>query len=267
MADRPISELTQATVINDADCFVLQQDYQAKKLEGSSLVQYINRNSAISSIVQGSTDTDGKTHFTATFGGGQTFNYTLPSGKDIYLNGNPVVSYAKASTLSSTPPTSGWQNTLSALGDIKGYYVWTRYYISYNTGQTEYHYDVAYQGKDGTGAVNSVNGKTGTITLYGSDIAMSSTDATKLNTAISNVSTAVAKCEVLVITDTISSLPKTITNSSIENDMVCVGSLLSNYDAQPSDWSIVTNNGSLTISGTVTESETTTITLYLMKSR
>lgn len=270
MADRPISALTQATQIKNEDCFVLQQDTEAKKLQGSSLIQYINQNSAISSITQGATDTDGTTHFTATFGGGQTFNYTLPSGKDIYLDGNPVVSYAKASSLSSTPPSSGWQSTLSALGTIKGYYVWTRYYIKYNTGQQEYHYDVVYQGLDGNGTINSVNGispsgSSTSITIYGNNINMTSSDSTTLSTAIE-------KREVYVLTTgNFSALPFTYptsgTDSKIESDMVVVKSYLSTPSAQGSDWTVSTASGSLTITGTYSGTTETNITLFLEKSR
>lgn len=38
MADKAISELTQATEITDSDLFVLQQGDTAKKLLGSTLV-------------------------------------------------------------------------------------------------------------------------------------------------------------------------------------------------------------------------------------
>lgn len=41
MADKAISELTQATEINDSDLFVLQQGDMAKKLSGSTLKGYV----------------------------------------------------------------------------------------------------------------------------------------------------------------------------------------------------------------------------------
>ena len=41
MADKAISELTQATEITDSDLFVLQQGDTAKKLSGSTLKGYV----------------------------------------------------------------------------------------------------------------------------------------------------------------------------------------------------------------------------------
>ena len=46
MADKSISELTQATEIRDSDLFVLQQGDAAKKLLGSTLKDYITVSAA-----------------------------------------------------------------------------------------------------------------------------------------------------------------------------------------------------------------------------
>lgn len=62
-----------------------------------------------------------------------------------------------------------------------------------------------------------------------------------------------------------SSLPQTITNSSITSDMVVVNSVLGSPAAQTGDWTITTSDGSLTVSGSISGS--TTLTLYLAKSR
>lgn len=51
MADKTISELTQATQITKEDLFVLQQDGEAKKLKGSQVVQYAK--DAVAAEVQG----------------------------------------------------------------------------------------------------------------------------------------------------------------------------------------------------------------------
>lgn len=99
---------------------------------------------------------------------------------------------------------------------------------------------------------------------------------TKVSTLESNVSTLqtdvdaletqAAKLEVLVIDcGTISSLPNTITNTNIEDDMVVVQSVLGTPTAQTGDWTVTTSAGSLTVSGSISGS--TTLTLYLMKSR
>ena len=72
--------------------------------------------------------------------------------------------------------------------------------------------------------------------------------------------------KVLVITSTsFSSLPQTIHNSKIKENHVVVNSVLSNQSAQTSDWDILTNDGSLTISGSI--NGTTTLTLYLAEKQ
>ena len=65
--------------------------------------------------------------------------------------------------------------------------------------------------------------------------------------------------------DSFSSLPQTVTNANITSDMVVVNSVLGTPSAQTGDWTITTANGSLTIAGNISGS--TTLTLYLMKSR
>lgn len=62
-----------------------------------------------------------------------------------------------------------------------------------------------------------------------------------------------------------SSLPQTISNSDITDTMVVINSVLSNPSAQTNDWTVTTNNGSLTISGSISGS--TTLTLYLAEQR
>ena len=46
MADKSITELTQATEITDSDLFVLQRGGTAKKLTGSTLKDYITVSAA-----------------------------------------------------------------------------------------------------------------------------------------------------------------------------------------------------------------------------
>lgn len=77
--------------------------------------------------------------------------------------------------------------------------------------------------------------------------------------AYSNPETLVIDC------GTVSSLPKTIENASIEDDMVVVNSEIGTPSVQSGDWTVTTGTGSLTISGTISGS--TTLKLYLMKSR
>lgn len=75
----------------------------------------------------------------------------------------------------------------------------------------------------------------------------------------------VNELKVIVITSSsFSSLPQTITDSSITANHVVINSVLSNPSAQTGDWTVTTSNGSLTISGSI--SGTTTVTLYLALS-
>jgi hypothetical protein len=64
---------------------------------------------------------------------------------------------------------------------------------------------------------------------------------------------------------TISSLPMTITDGRIEDDMVVLKADLGTPSAQTGDWTVTTSAGSLTISGSISGS--TTATLYLQHSR
>lgn len=71
---------------------------------------------------------------------------------------------------------------------------------------------------------------------------------------------------VLVVdVEAFSSLPQTVVNENITADMVVVNSVLGTPSAQTGDWTVTTANGSLTIAGDISGS--TTLTLYLMKSR
>ena len=59
--------------------------------------------------------------------------------------------------------------------------------------------------------------------------------------------------------------PKTVTNTGITNDMVCVNAVLGTPSAMDSDWTVNTSNGSAVISGTINSS--TTLKIYLARRR
>ena len=74
--------------------------------------------------------------------------------------------------------------------------------------------------------------------------------------------------DVLVVNiSSFSSLPKTYTNSNITSDMVVLKAELGTQASQTADWTVTTSNGSLQITGTSAISGSTTLKLYLMKSR
>ena len=66
---------------------------------------------------------------------------------------------------------------------------------------------------------------------------------------------------VQVSKSSVSSLPTTITDEAIKSDQVAIETTLSNPAAQKSNWTVTTQNGSLTIAGTI--SGTTNITILL----
>lgn len=68
---------------------------------------------------------------------------------------------------------------------------------------------------------------------------------------------------VIVLTTTVSSLPKTITDSRITSDMVCTNAELSTASVQLHEWTVTTSDGSLTLSGAV--NGYTGVTLYLTR--
>lgn len=78
--------------------------------------------------------------------------------------------------------------------------------------------------------------------------------------------TVAEKREVVVVAITsFSSLPKTVNDSNITSGMVVINAVFGNPSAQIGDWTATTSNGSVTLTGTISGS--TTLTLYLMKSK
>lgn len=92
---------------------------------------------------------------------------------------------------------------------------------------------------------------------------------TGTNTQKRVISPAVAATLKALVLDisSFSSLPKTVTNSKITSDMVVLNAELGTPSAQTADWTVTTSNGSLQITGTNAISGSTTLKLYLMKSR
>ena len=117
------------------------------------------------------------------------------------------------------------------------------------------------------GRVDATSGKTINATVYPM-IRLASDPSTKFTPyAMTNKElTEAVKCLVLSTgSTTVNALPYTFTNANIENDMVCINSVLSNPSAQTGDWTVTTSSGTAQITGTI--SGATTITLYLIKSR
>ena len=81
---------------------------------------------------------------------------------------------------------------------------------------------------------------------------------------VRNITTS-ANGVIVVTTNSFNSLPQTVSNNNITENHVVVNSVLSNPSAQTSDWTVVTSNASLQVTGTISGS--TTLTLYLAKQR
>lgn len=89
---------------------------------------------------------------------------------------NLVISYQN-STSGTVVPTGTWNTTPSP---TKGQYLWTRTVYNWTDARSSTAYTVTYVGSDGTGSVDSVNGKTGRVVLNATDITMSQSDNTSV---------------------------------------------------------------------------------------
>lgn len=109
----------------------------------------------------------------------------------------------------STLDPDGWQDTVQPQ---EGNYLWSKMTITFGTGNnatTSTFYSVGYVGAaPGTGAVNSVNGITGEVTLTGYNLKVNSAnDAPTILNALTSVNSAIA--DKVVAYDTSGSFPGT----------------------------------------------------------
>lgn len=102
--------------------------------------------------------------------------------------------------------------------------------------------------------------------MTGNLAALDTVNKTSAVAAINEIHNDVIKRGCYVVTiNNVSALPVTVTDAGVTSDMVCPpGNMyLSNSAAQTDEWTIDTNNGNVTISGSISGS--TNITLYLEK--
>ena len=126
-----------------------------------------------------------------------------------------------------------------------------------------------------TGAISALNTakqpKTLDTPLTIGDVQKTTVEAALggLNSESQSLRQALTTLECLVLSTgstAVSALPYTFTNPDIETDMVCLKAVLGDPSAQLGDWTVNTDTaGSAVVSGTLSVS--TTITLYMMKSR
>lgn len=107
-----------------------------------------------------------------------------------------------------------------------------------------------------------------TVWVNDSAPALNATNLNKIENGIYDNSLDIADLHVLVLDcGTISSLPATISDADITSDMVVIKQEMGTPSAQTADWTVDTANGSLEIDGTSAISGSTTLKLYLAKSR
>lgn len=181
---------------------------------------------------------------------------------------NTVYQY-QASTSGTTVPTGTWQNTVPNVP--QGDFLWTRTTYTWNGTITTYQYSVARQGIDGSGAVSSVQGispdSNGNVQLPTD--ATPTTGSTNFMTS-GAIKTALDNVDVIptltVDFGTISSLPTTKTVTGMTSDMVAVAHELGTPGAFASDITVTTANGSVTLSGTMATSGSSTVVITFAKT-
>lgn len=109
---------------------------------------------------------------------GQAYNVAFGIPKGDKGDVAEVVSITRqyaASTDGSNPPSpssSDWKNNISQIpiDDRKGKIIWTKVYTYWSNDHSDTSYTPSYNGADATGAVISVNGRDGAVTLRMSDL-------------------------------------------------------------------------------------------------
>lgn len=288
MADKSISELTAATAVGSTDLFVLEQTGTAKKLTGQILenwlVSYADGHGGIQSIeLTGTSGTNPVIDtYTITLSDETRYDITVTNGvkgdtgdqtyvwikwsaaqptQDSDMGDVPDAWIGIYSGLSSTAPTTytsyEWYNYKGGKGDTGDpitSVVRTSGDGSPGTNDTYTFYvnttavgtATIHNGSDGTGTVNSVNDigvdlGTHNITLTAADVG-----APKIP---------------LHLSDTVTSLPKTITNSNITADMRVINCVWGTPSAIQGNVTWTTSAGSLVLSGTMSGSTTVDIDL------
>lgn len=168
MADKQISDLSGASEVTPASLFVIEQNGEAKKLTGLTLIAwmtaYADGHGGIQSITKtGSTGTDPVVdEYRINYSDGTYNTFTITNG----LKGDPgpegppltIDSYSVdyAASASGTVVPSEWQGTVPSV--TGGNYLWTRTTVVYGDGTNVVSYSVARSGIDGLGSVSSVAG-------------------------------------------------------------------------------------------------------------
>ena len=286
MADRAISQLTQATAIQTNDAFVLEQSGEAKQLKGSVLGQWlinqIDGHGGIVSFVKISTsglvDTWRMTYFdnshtdiTVTNGakgdkGDKGNTGAVPKQSTTYN-----ITYGISESSQTEPTTWG---TMPGPTELPGKYLWEKMIISYTntTDKTTLKFPL-YQGSNGTGSLNTVDN----IQPVGGNINLpKDTEAPVQNstkyitsgavyTAVANGNTLKINCGTLsnttaatkTVSTTISNLEK------VTASMETVYHTIGNPTAFASNITVTTASKKVTVSASMKPNSSSTIVVYL----
>ena len=191
MADKTIDSLPEASAINANDLLVMQQAGSAKSVTGqlleSWLVALADGHGGVQSIIK--TDTTGLVDtYTITYADLTTSTFTVTNGAkgdkgdkgdtgDLNAVKSCTTQYASSDD-GATHPESGWSTTANP---VKGKYLWTQTELVFADASSTTFYNVNYCGTDGTGAVSSVDGKTGDVDLSGTYLALADTKSVGSN--------------------------------------------------------------------------------------
>jgi len=176
------------------------------------------------------------------------------------------VDTAYAQTTSGTTVPSSWSPNRPTT--VPGQYLWTRLTRHWNNSADTVEYTVAYQGLNGTGSVNSVQGvspdSNGNVTLPTD--ATPTTGSTNFMTS-GAIKTAIDAPHTLTVDfGTISSLPTTKTVTGMTSDMVAIAHNIGTPTAFESEITVTTADGSATLSGTMAESASSTVVITFAKT-
>lgn len=115
---------------------------------------------------------------------------------------------------------------------------------------------------DFTAIEDEISDLDSSVTSLSSSVGSLESSVTSLSSRVS-----VLETDVLVVNiPSFSSLPQTVTNSAITENHILLSSELGTKSAQMGDWTVTTSNGSVTVSGVITEGLTTTLKLVLAKT-
>lgn len=165
-------------------------------------------------------------------------------------------------------PEGAWTTTIPSVAP--GYYLWTRTQLTFTDGTVVTSYAVSRNGIDGSGAVSSVNSispdPNGDIALTASDIPTS--DSTSVQQHITSIESDIDDLDTykfIHISGQITSLPYTYSASAITASHRVINLQLGTPSAITSDLTWTTANGSLTLSGTMASSASTTVEIDIVK--